>query len=220
MRILIVEDDKGISDFLKKKLKNELFIVDTATDGDRGSFLGCTNEYDLIILDYSLPKKDGKQICEEIRKKRKTAPILMLSVNSGTTIKIECLNVGADDYMTKPYSFDELLARVRALLRRPKQIKSEVIKIGKLLLDSKKHLVAQNGKQLLLTPKEFMLLEYLMNNRGLVLSRKTLLEHVWDINADPFSNTIEAHILNLRKKIGLSQKKIIQTVRGKGYKIE
>ena len=217
MRILIIEDDKDISDFLKMSLKNECFVVDTAEDGEKGSFLALTNDYDLIILDYMLPKEDGRQVCEKIRRKGKTVPILMLSVKSEVTTKIDILNIGADDYLTKPFSFEELLARIKALLRRPKQIESEVLNINDLTLNTKKHLVKRGKKEIYLTRKQFILLEYLMKNQGTVLSRGMIMEHVWDINADPFSNTIEAHIRILRRKIDFpKRRKLIYTVPGMG----
>lgn len=220
MRILIIEDDKGISDFLKVSLENECFVVDTAEDGEKGSFLALTNDYDLIILDYILPKEDGHQVCEKIRKKGRTVPILILSVKSEVVTKVDILNIGADDYLTKPFSFEELLARIKALLRRPKQIESEVLKIDDLILDTKKHLVKRGKKEIYLTRKQFMLLEYLMKNQGMVLSRGMIMEHVWDMNTDPFSNTIEAHIRILRRKIDLpKRKKLIHTIPGIGYKI-
>ena len=220
MRLLIVEDNKDVSDFLKVSLKNECFAVDVASDGEKGCFLALTNDYDLILLDYVLPKKDGRQVCEEIRNAGKTVPILVLSVRSEVATKADILNIGADDYLTKPYSFEELLARIKALLRRPKQIESEVLRIDDLILDTKKHLVKRGKKEIYLTHKQFMLLEYLMKNQGMVLSRGMIMEHVWDMEGDLFSNTIETHISALRRKIKSPQKrKLIQTVPGRGYKI-
>lgn len=222
MRILIIEDEQKIIDFLKPSLEAECFIVDAALDGEQGSFLARTNEYDIIILDLMLPKKDGIEVCKEIRAKEKTVPIIVLSVKSETASKVELLNAGADDYLIKPFSLEELLARMRALLRRPKQIESEVLQIDDLFLDTKKHQVKRGGKEVYLTRKEFILLEYLMKNQGIVLSRGMIMEHVWDMNADPFSNTIESHILSLRRKVDnvKEEKKLIHTVPGRGYKIE
>ncbi len=220
MRLLIVEDDKQISSFLKAALENECFAVDVAKDGEKGRFLALTNDYDLIILDYMLPKKDGRQVCQEIRKDGKTVPIMMLSVKSEMLTKVTLLNDGADDYLTKPYSFQELLARIKALLRRPKQIENPVLKVDDLILDSKKHLVKRGKKEIQLTRKQFMLLEYLMKNQGMVLSRGMIMEHVWDMEGDLFSNTIETHIATLRRKINSpSKKKLIYTISGMGYKI-
>lgn len=220
MRLLIIEDEKKIVDLLKACLEAELFVVDIAEDGERGAFLALTNDYDLIILDNVLPKKTGLEVCEEIRKKGKIVPILILSVKSETDMKVKLLNAGADDYLIKPFSLEELLARIRALLRRPKQIESEVLKIDDLTLDTKRHIVKRDKEEIYLTRKEFMLLEYLMKNEGIVLSRGMIMEHVWDINADPFSNTIESHILSVRRKIDFKDnKKLIHTVPGRGYKI-
>lgn len=220
MRILVVEDDREIADFLKLSLKNECFAVDTAEDGKKGQFLAVTNDYDLIILDYILPKKNGYQVCEEIRRKGKTVPILILSVKSEATTKANILNIGADDYLTKPYSFEELLARIKALLRRPKQIEQEILEVDDLTLDTKRHLVKRGGKEIPSTPKQFMLLEYLMKNQGMVMSRGMIMDHVWDMQGDLFSNTIETHIAALRRKIeSPAKRKLIHTISGRGYKI-
>lgn len=221
MRVLIVEDEKEISDFLKKVLEAECFIVDASMDGESGSYLGRTNNYDIIILDNNMPKKTGIEVCKDIRSIGKNVPILMLSVKSEAITKAELLDAGADDYLTKPFSLEELLARIRALLRRSPEIKDEVLQVDNLVLDIKKQSVKRGEKDVYLTRKEFSLLEYMMRNKGNVLSRGMILEHVWDINADPFSNTIESHIMSLRKKIGRSVgKKLIQTVPGRGYKID
>jgi DNA-binding response OmpR family regulator len=222
MRILIIEDSKEITNFLKLSLEGEQFVVDVAEDGERGSFWARTNDYDLIILDNILPKKTGLEVCEEIRKSGKTMPIIVLSVRSETLTKIQLLNAGADDYLIKPFSFEELLARIRALLRRPKVIESEILQVDDLTLDTKKCLVKRGKKEeIYLTRKEFMLLEYLLKNSGSVLSRGMIMEHVWDMNVDPFSNTIESHILSLRRKIDSpGRKKLIHTVSGRGYKID
>lgn len=221
MRILVVEDEEGIASFLKAGLESEYFAVDVAEDGERGSFFGRTNDYDVIILDNMLPKKNGDQVCDDIRKAGKTTPIIMLSARSELGIKVELLNKGADDYMTKPFSLEELLARIRALLRRPTIISSEILKTDDLTLDTKQHVIKRGDKEIYLTKKEFMLLELLLKKKGSVVSRGTIMEHVWDMNVDPFSNTIESHILNLRKKIALDgAKELISTLPGIGYKIE
>ena len=221
MRILLVEDSKEIINFLKPSLEAELFAVDVAEDGEKGSFLGRTNDYDLIILDIILPKKGGLEVCREIREKGKTAPIIVLSVKTETVTKIELLNAGADDYLIKPFSLEELLARIRALLRRPKQIEGDILELDDLTLDTKRCTVKRGKREAHLTRKEFMLLEYLLRNKGIVLSRGMIMEHVWDMNVDPFSNTIESHILSLRHKIDFSgKKKLIHTVSGRGYKLD
>jgi len=220
MRILVVDDEKKILNFLKLSLEAEYFIVDTAEDGEKGSYLARTNDYDLIILDNILPQKTGLQVCNDIRTKGKSTPILMLSIKSEVLSKVELLDAGADDYLTKPFSLEELLARIRALLRRPKQIEGEILRIDDLRLDTKSYTVKRGKKEVYLTRKEFALLEYLMKHQDIVLSRGMILEHVWDMNADPFSNTIESHILSLRRKIEFnSKRKLIHTVSGRGYKI-
>lgn len=221
MRVLLIEDEQEIVDFLKPGLERAGFSVDAAADGERGSFLARTSSYDLLVIDLMLPKKSGDEVCRELRAQGLTAPILVLSAIADTRNKAELLNAGADDYLTKPFSFEELLARLRALLRRPRHLQGERLRAGDLTLDVAKHTVKRGGKAIHLTPKEFALLEYLMRSQGAVVSRNMILEHVWDMNADPFSNTIEAHILSLRKKIGDDQpSKIIQTVHGIGYRID
>jgi len=219
MRILIVEDDKKIRDFLKKSLEAQCYAVDVAVDGEEGLLLAKINQYNLIILDNVMPKKSGLDLCNNLRSEGFNVPILLLSVQTGTEMKVAALNSGADDYLTKPFSLAELLARVRALLRRPLQIEQEVMTCKDLLVDTKKHLITRNGEELTLTRKEFMLLVYLMQNQGTVLSRGMIMEHVWDMNADPFSNTIETHIASLRKKISDSDEdSYISTVSGCGYR--
>jgi len=221
MRILVVEDDKETCAFLKSSLEEECFVVDTAEDGEKGFNMARINDYDLILLDHILPHRQGLEICEGIRKVGKDTPVLILSVKSELDHKITLLESGADDYVTKPYSFKELLARIRAILRRPKDTKKEVLVIEDMVLDSQAQTVLRNNKSIYLTRKEFILLEYLMRNKGKVLSRGMIMEHVWDSAADPFSNTIEAHILNLRKKMDVGfKKKIIHSVPGRGYKID
>lgn len=218
MRLLLIEDEPDIINFLKPCLESESFVVDVAENGEKGSFLGRTNNYDIVILDNMLPKKDGKMVCEEIRSAGKTMPILMLSVITDADKKVDLLNSGADDYLSKPFSLLELLARIRALLRRPRQTQGSIITLGDIILDERQHLVTKGGREIYLTKKEFILLEYLMKNQGTALSRAMIMEHVWDINADPFSNTIESHILSLRKKID-PHDRYIRTISGIGYKI-
>ncbi len=201
MRVLVVEDEKEIRSFLKRSLESECFVVDDAPDGEKGSFLARTNDYDLVILDNIMPKKTGLEVCEEVRRDGSNVPILILSVKSEANTKVDLLNAGADDYLTKPFSLDELLARMKALMRRPKQIENEILQVDDLIIDTSRQVVKRNNKEIYLTRKEFMLLKYLMKNQGIVLSRSMIMEHVWDMSVDPFSNTIESHILSLRKKI-------------------
>ncbi|HTH92980.1 MAG TPA: response regulator transcription factor [Candidatus Paceibacterota bacterium] len=220
MRILLIEDDSDMQDFLKGRLKERGFAVDTADTGTRGIFLAKTNEYDVIILDYGLPEKNGFVVCQEIRKDS-TVPIIMLSVSDSPDFKTRGLTIGADDYVSKPFSFEELYARIQAILRRPQTMQSHIFTIDDLVLDSTKQNVTRAGKVINLTRKEFALLEYLLKHKGNVVTRGMLMEHIWDTELDPFSNTIETHILNLRKKIENPEKpKLIHSVSGRGYKIE
>lgn len=220
MRILIVEDEYGISKPLKAGFEAEYFAVDVALDGERGSFLARTNDYDLVILDNVLPKKTGDIVCEDIRRAGKTMPILMLSSLIETEKKVELLNKGADDYLTKPFSFEELRARVNALLRRKPALAEEILTVADLVLETSKHRAERGGKEIYLTRKEFMLLELLLRNKDSAVSRARIIEHVWDAEIDPFTNTIEAHMLNLRRKIDTKgKKKLLHTLPGVGYKI-
>ena len=223
MRILVVEDEKRIRDLVKKSLETECYAVDEAEDGQQAYDLAVMHDYDLIVLDNLLPNKKGIDICRDLRAKGKSVPIIILSVKTEIFTKVELLNAGADDYLGKPFSFDELLARIQAVLRRPKHVDSEVLSADNdnLVLDSKRHKLVHNGEEIYLSRKEFMLLDYLMRNPGIVLSRGMLLEHVWDMNTDPFSNTIESYIMSLRKKLEKGKKvKLIHTIPGRGYKFE
>jgi len=221
MRVLIVEDEAEIASFIKKGLEAEGYSVDAAGDGKKGLDLARINDYDLIVLDIMLPEKDGLEVCRELRKEKTNVLVLILSVKSDSSVKVEALDAGADDYLTKPFSFEELLARIRALQRRGKTIMGPKLKVEDLEMDTAAHKVFRAGKLINLSKKEFSLLEYLMRNQGVVLTRAMILEHVWDMNADPFTNTVDVHIMELRDKIDEGhRKKFIQTVRGTGYKIE
>jgi DNA-binding response OmpR family regulator len=218
MRILVVEDQKETAALLKQKLEAECYAVDVESDGDRGFYRARTNDYDLILLDNVLPGKGGYEICSQLRQYKMTTPIMILSVQSDIEDKVNLLNCGADDYLTKPYAFSELSARVKALLRRPNQLEANALSVNDLTLDRQTYSFTFHHATSYLTPKEFMLLEYLMKHAGKVVSRGMMLEHVWDDSADPFSNSIETHIMNLRKKIDPKNRELfIQTIPGHGY---
>jgi len=220
MRLLIIEDDSNIIRPLSLALKAANFAVDTASDGERGCFLALTNNYDLIILDCNLPKLSGQEIIGKIRADGRDTPILVLTVRTETNNKVDLLNLGADDYLTKPFALSELLARVKAILRRPKNLAGRILTIADLELDADKFLVTKNGERIKLSAKEFSLLEYLLSNQGRVLPRQEIMEHVWDENADPFSNTIEVHIMKLRRKIESPGQQLIFTYSNRGYQID
>lgn len=220
MRILIIEDNTEIRLALATHLKSASYAIDATDCGEKGSHLARANEYDLIILDYMLPKKDGYRVCRDIREGQKTTPILMLTVRDAIEDKVDMLDAGVDDYMTKPFSIDELHARVKALLRRPTEIRNSTIVIGDMTIDTNKQSVMCGKKIIYFTRKEFALLEYLARNKGRVVSRGQIMEHVWDLGSDPFSNTIEAYVLNLRKKLGSRRQKLIHTVPGRGYRFD
>ena len=220
MRILVVEDQEETAATLKQKLEAECYAVDIEHDGERGFYKAKTNDYDLILLDKGLPGKDGYQICSELREYKMTAPIMILSVAAEIEDKVSLLNCGADDYLTKPYAFSELAARIEALLRRPAQMEERSLAIDGLSLNRETYSFTFNGKVSRLTSKEFMLLEFLMKNAGKVVSRGMILEHVWDDSADQFSKSIDMHIMNLRKKIDARNRDaFIHTVPGCGYMV-
>jgi two-component system OmpR family response regulator len=219
MRMLIIEDEQEIREYLVKNFEKEGFTVDSSDNGEAGSYFARTNEYSILIIDHILPKKTGLEIIQEVRDQEKTVPIIMLSVKSDTSHKIDTFRAGVDDYVSKPFSFQELNARVKALLRRPYSIKTHIYQIDDLTIHTEKQEVTRNGKPIYLTRKEFLLLECLVKDNGKVLSRGVIMENVWDMSIDPFSNTLETHILNLRRKIGKNSKEIIKTVPGRGYKI-
>jgi DNA-binding response OmpR family regulator len=218
MRILVVEDEPQIRTYLKQELEQAGFAVDAEPNGRKGSYLARTNEYDVAVLDMRLPEMNGIEICQEIRKKRKTFPILMLTVVSDTDTKVQAFDAGADDYLTKPFERDELLARVRALLRRPQQIIGDRVRVGEILLDVPARAAYFGDVPLELTRKEFQLLEYFMRNAGTLLTRTMILEHVWDMHMDPFTNTVDVHVRSLRRKLRqFTKREVIGTLRGEGY---
>lgn len=218
MRILVVEDDPKTARFLKQGLEEEGYAVDIAMDGEEGSFLGHLNPYDLILLDIQLPKRNGLQLSTELRREGIVAPILMLTGRDSTPDVVRGLNAGADDYLTKPFDFDELLARVKALTRRQAGPVSGTLRFGDLELDRLKRQVRRGTRLIDLSPREFRLLEYFMLHPEHVVTRVQLLEKVWDMSFDPETNMIEAHISNLRRKLeGHGGLRLLQTVRGAGY---
>jgi len=222
MRILLIEDERRIARNIKEGLEQERYAVDLAHDGLEGYDLAAGEEYDVIILDLMLPKMDGMTLCRKLREEKITTPILILTAKGQTKDKIEGLNAGADDYLTKPFSFEELLARLRVLTRRPKNLSGEVLTAGDLRLDSKNYQAKRGGREIDLTAKEFALLEYLMRNVGLILSKEQIIAHVWNYEADILPNTVEVYIRNLRKKLrdtGKGEKALIKTRRGFGYQL-
>lgn len=221
MKILLIEDEVGIANFISEGLKLEKYTVDISHEGYEGLDMALVREYDLIILDLMLPDMDGLDICKELRRSQINTPILMLTAKNTIDDKISGLDIGADDYLTKPFDLDELLARIRALLRRgQKNVTGNIISVGSLTLNTKTHEVRRGNRKIELTNKEFKLLEYLMRKPNEVISRNDILDHVWDNDTDSFSNTVEVHIRYLRQKIdGKFAKKMIKTIRGYGYKI-
>ena len=220
MRILIVEDEKALSDNIKKGLSESNFAVDQAFDGEEGLYLAQNETYDVIILDGMLPKLDGTLVSKELRKKGCNVPILMLTARSLLSDKIAGLNSGADDYLTKPFAFEELKARLQALIRRNYNNTESKIIVSDLIVDPIKHEVCRGKKTLELTPKEFAILELLARNKDNVVTRTQIIEHTWDYNFDRMSNVVDAFIKTLRKKIDQGNKqKLIHTVHGVGYKL-
>lgn len=218
MRILVVEDEKKVSGFIKRGLKEEGYAVDIAADGEEGHYLASTNDYDLIILDIMLPKMDGISLCQKLRSEDYTTPILFLSAKDTVKDKVTGLDSGGDDYLSKPFAFEELLARVRALLRKRQIQPQTLLAVEDLILDTVTHKVTRAGVEIPLTTKEYSLLEYFMRNAGTVITRTMISEHVWDINFDTFTNVIDVYINYLRNKIDKDQKvKLIHTMRGRGY---
>lgn len=218
MRILIVEDEKKVAGFIKKGLEEETYAVDVAHDGEEGFHLADMNQYDMIILDLMLPKMDGLEVLTRLRDKKLTTPILLLTAKDAVEDKVTGLNKGADDYLTKPFAFSELLARVRSLLRRGQTETKTVLTVGDLNLDVVSHKVTRGGEEIELTGKEYSLLEYFMRNEGKVLTRTMIAEHVWDYNFDTFTNVIDVYVNHLRKKIDKKYPaKLLHTLRGVGY---
>ena len=218
MRLLVVEDEKKVASFIKKGLQEEGYAVDLASDGKTGLTMGLDGVHDLIILDINLPRMDGLSVLQELRKRKVTTPVLLLTVRAAIEDKVIGLDTGADDYLTKPFAFQELLARVRALLRRRADAESPLLQVADLTLDPATRLVSRGNQEIELTAKEFALLSYFMRNPGRVLTRTMIAEHVWDYDFDPMTNVIDVYVNYLRKKIEAGgEPKLIHTVRGVGY---
>lgn len=218
MKILVVEDEKKVASFIKRGLKEQHYTVDVVHDGVNGLYFAENNSYDLIVLDLMLPGKDGLTICKELREKKITTPVLMLTAKDAIKDKITGLDAGADDYLTKPFDFGEFLARVRVLLRRKNDQSSTILTIADLELDQVSHKVMRAGKEIELTSTEYSLLEYLMLHVNQVVTRTMITEHVWEDDFDHFSNVINVYINYLRKKIDADfPKKLIHSIRGTGY---
>jgi len=220
MRILLIEDEKSVAAFIKKGLEEELYSVDVATDGEEGLLSALSTPYDVIVLDVVLPLVNGLEVCKAIRQKGIKTPVMMLTARDSVTDKVIGLDSGADDYLTKPFIFDEFLARIRALLRR-KGIEIAELQCKDLRIDVLSHKASIADKELTLRPKEFAILEYLVRNKGRVLSRTQILENVWGYNFDPATNIVDVHIKSLREKIhAASDEDYIRTIRGIGYSID
>jgi DNA-binding response OmpR family regulator len=223
MHILIVEDEEKLARALKKGLEVKGFAVDWLSDSEkaRNRILLYRNEYDLIILDLMLPGIDGAQVTESVRQENVTTPIIILTARNETEHKVDLLNKGADDYIVKPFSFEELLARINSVLRRPSLAQPVILKVGDLEMDTSTRVVRQEGKEVPLTLKEFSLLECFMREPGTVLSREKLFDHVWDFNSLSWSNVLDVHMKNLRKKLqnDNGSEQLFETVRGVGYRL-
>lgn len=216
MKILVVEDEHKIANSIKRGFEIEAWVVDLAYDGLEGFDFASSEDYDVIVLDLMLPKMDGLTICRKLRENGIHTPILILTAKGELSDKVDGLDSGADDYLVKPFAFEELLARIKALSRRPKKTISRILIEGDIVLDSNNLEVKKNGKHLNLSRKEFSLLEYLMRNKGKIVTKENIISHVWDYEAEILPNTVEVFIAYLRKKIG---KNIIRTIRGFGYQL-
>ena len=221
MRILVVDDDRRLCAVIKRGLLEEAYAVDLAYDGEEGAYLAEVNPYDLIILDIMLPNKDGIQVCHELRAKKINIPILMLTARDTVEDRVKGLDTGADDYLIKPFAFSELLARVRALLRREGMSKSPELRVGDLTLNTLTRQVWRGQRPIELTTKEYVILEYLMRHPNVVVTRTMIEEHAWDYDFDSLSNLVDVYIRRLRRKIDDDgEDGLIQTVRGAGYRLK
>ena len=221
MRVLVVEDEVDVARFIRKGLIEQSYAVDVASDGEKALYMARLNTYDAAILDLLIPAPDGLDVCRTLRADGSTMPILFLTARGSVDAKIAGLDAGADDYLAKPFEFEELLARLRSLLRRAGTKMMPVITLGELEIDTRAHRVRLEGQTLSLTTKEYALIEYLAHNAGQTVSRQALSEHVWNAEYDPFSNIIEVYINRLRRHIGrVSAAKLIRTIRGEGYMLQ
>ncbi len=219
MRILIIEDDERLANTLMESLEEHNIIADICHDGESGSYTARTNTYDALLMDNVLPKKLGIQVCRELRLMENKTPILFMSVQGEVNDKVNFLNAGADDCISKPFSTNELVARIKAISRRTYAIKQDVIMLDDVTIDRDNYIVSKKGKPIYFTRKEFMILEQIAEKPGRVITRSEIMEHVWKKDFNPFSNTIETHIRNIRKKIDTKTKKKIETIPGRGYRI-
>lgn len=217
MRILVVEDNEKLAKYIKQMLEEEGYAVDSSNNGEAGERMARSGSYDLIFLDIMLPKKDGISVCKSLRNDEINMPIIMITAKGEVDDKIAGLDSGADDYLVKPFDMKELLARARALLRRPQEKIITTLKVQDIVIDNSKHSVTKNGVLLPLTLKEYIILEYLMLNSDQVVTREQLLEHCWDFAYSAFSNITDVYIKQLRKKLKDTNEKYIQTIRGVGY---
>jgi two-component system copper resistance phosphate regulon response regulator CusR len=220
MRILIAEDDAALASFVRQGLQGEHYQVDVAEDGEQARAMGSEVDYDLVILDLNLPKLDGVSVLRDLRLKRPSLPVLVLTQRSRVEDRVQCLDTGADDYLPKPFSFSELSARIRALLRRSHLPSESVLVVEDLHLDRVEHRTERAGRRIELTSKEFALLEYLMRNAGRQVSRAMIIEHVWNLTFDTTTNVVDVYINYLRRKVDDGHaRKLIHTVRGVGYEL-
>ncbi len=224
MRILIVEDEEKIANAIKAGLEQESFAVDIALTGNSGQAKALTGKYDVIVLDRMLPDiDDGLEICKELRKEKIATPVLMLTAKDRLDDRVAGLDTGADDYLVKPFAFEELLARVRALLRRPKEAVGPILACGGLQLDTTKKEVSRSGKNVPVTAKEYALLEYLLRNQGRIVTKQQIIQHVWDFASDVTENTVEVYMGYLRNKVDRpfrsTSPELLHTVRGFGYRL-
>ncbi len=221
MKILVVEDDRTVGQYVKRGLEEQRYHADLVEDGMEGLRLASGGRYDLIVLDLRLPELNGLEVLRTLRDRGNTTPILVLTAQDAVDFKVQALRSGADDYVTKPFAFEELLARVEALGRRPKEIRSPLLRVGDLELDSETREVRRAGERIELTPKEYTVLEYLMRHAGRVMSRTLITEYAWDYHFDPGTNIVDVVINRLRKKVDTGHaQKLVHTVRGVGYVVK